>query len=102
METATIIVDVALGLVAGLSLLMIKWIREDIKESKAELKQEIKDLRLYLEGQFTKIGTLMEHHSDKISNIEVSLGKLETRVEERTLKVIHVERTKTEHQAKSG
>lgn len=109
MDVTTIIIDVALGLVGGLSLLMIKWLREDIKETKLESKEDFKDLKIYLEvkfskidGQFSKVHDHFEHQAEKISAIQIALGKLETRVEERTLKVIHVERNGTEHQDKSG
>lgn len=101
MEATPIIIDVAIGLIGGLSLLMIKWLREDIKDSKAELKQDSKDLKAYLEIQFAKISTQLEHHTERFSKIEVALGKLETRVDERTLKVIHVARKDNEIQEKS-
>ena len=75
MENLHMIIEVILGLLSGLIFLILKWIREDIKNLCAK----------------------QDHHFEKldkdITDMKVQLGKLETRVEERTLRVIHVDKS---------
>lgn len=46
-----------------------------------------------LDKRFDKIDSKFEKIDFDLVSLKVSMGKLETRVEERTLKVVHVEKT---------
>lgn len=92
MENINVIIEIALGLLSSFILLMLKWLREDIKTAKKDLKIDIDNLSKKQDLNFSKL--------DKdITDMKVQLGKLETRVEERTLRVIHVDKSNVDKTA---
>ncbi len=64
-------------------------LKEILREGKRELKQDIKEVKEEHKVAFTKIELKIESLNQRVSEIDVSLGRLDTRIEERTLRVYH-------------
>ena len=84
-NTLVIIASILVPMMAAFGWLLsrLEKIRNEINDVKTELKKEINDVKTELK--------------EEINGVKVELGKLQVRVEERTLRrVVHIDKTGTE------
>lgn len=69
---------------------------QKIDQLDKKFEQRIDQMDKKFEQKIDQIITKMDQTNFQLSSINMQIAKLETRVEERTLRVIHVEKTGTE------